>query len=60
MIHAAPYLLYIDPGSGSLIFQMLLSGMLTAIVFLKKIKLYLKTLFGSKPNKIKTDELPHH
>ncbi len=60
MIHLAPYLIYIDPGSGSLLFQMLLSGMLTAIVFLKKIKLYLKTLFASKPNKISTDELPHH
>jgi hypothetical protein len=60
MIHAACYLLYIDPGSGSLFFQMLLSGMLTAIVFLKRIKLYLKFLFSSKSNKIRIDELPNN
>lgn len=56
MIHAAPHLLYIDPGSGSLFFQMLLSGMLTGIVFLKRIKLYLKSLFGPNSDKIGIDD----
>lgn len=60
MIHAAPHLLYIDPGSGSLFFQMLLSGLLTGIVFLKKIRMYLKTLFAAKTNKIGTDEFPNN
>lgn len=59
MIHAAPHLLYIDPGSGSLFFQMLLSGMLTGIVFLKRIKLYLKSLFGNKADNIGIDEFPN-
>jgi len=29
-------LLYLDPGSGSLLFQLLLSGLLTFLVFFKK------------------------
>jgi len=40
------FLLYIDPGSGSLFFQALLSGFLTVIVFFKKIVGYLKYKFG--------------
>jgi hypothetical protein len=31
------YLLYIDPGSGSLLFQVLLSALLTVSVFFKKV-----------------------
>lgn len=42
------HFLYIDPGSGSLFFQMILSGLLTGLVFFKKITLYLKTLFSRK------------
>lgn len=38
---------YIDPGSGSLIFQALISGFLTIIVFYKKIIFFLKEKFGS-------------
>jgi hypothetical protein len=39
-------LLYIDPGSGSLLFQALLSGLLTIIVFFKRIVNYIKYRFG--------------
>ncbi len=39
-------LLYIDPGSGSLIFQALLSGLLTVLVFFKRIVAYFKVRFG--------------
>ena len=37
-------LLYIDPGSGSLLFQALLSGFLTILIFLKKIVTFVKGL----------------
>jgi len=38
-------LLYIDPGSGSLLFQALLSGLLTIVVFFKRIVAYIKFRF---------------
>ena len=37
------HLLYIDPGTGSLFYQALLSGALTFIVFFGKVKTYIKT-----------------
>lgn len=40
------YLLYIDPGSGSLLFQALLSGLLTIVVFFKRIVAFIKFKFG--------------
>ncbi len=40
------YLLYIDPGSGSLLFQALLSGILTVLVFFKRIVAFIKFKFG--------------
>jgi hypothetical protein len=46
------YLLYIDPGSGSLLFQALLSGLLTIVVFFKRIVAFIKFKFG----KHKTDQ----
>ena len=46
------YLLYIDPGSGSLLFQTLLSGLLTVVVFFKRIVAFIKFKFG----KHKTDD----
>ena len=46
------FLLYIDPGSGSLLFQALLSGLLTVLVFFKRIVTYFKYKFGKK----KTEE----
>ena len=47
------FLLYIDPGSGSLLFQALLSGLLTVIVFFKRIVAYIKYKFGKR----KTEEI---
>ncbi len=40
------YLLYIDPGSGSLLFQALLSGFLTVVVFYKRIVAFIKFKLG--------------
>jgi len=48
------YLLYIDPGSGSLLFQALLSGLLTVVVFFKRIVAFIKFKLGYK----KTEERP--
>jgi len=45
------YLLYIDPGSGSLLFQALLSGFLTVVVFFKRIVNFIKFKLG----KVKKD-----
>jgi hypothetical protein len=42
------YLLYIDPGSGSLLFQALLSGLLTVVVFFKRIVAFIKFKLGKK------------
>ncbi len=39
------HLLYIDPGSGSLLFQVLLSALLTVSVFFKKVVSFLRYLF---------------
>lgn len=47
------FFLYIDPGSGSLLFQALLSGLLTVLVFFKRIVAYFKFKFGKK----KEDEI---
>jgi len=45
-------LLYIDPGSGSLLFQALVSGFLTVVIFFKRIVAYVKYLFlKRKPKK---------
>jgi hypothetical protein len=42
------FLAYIDPGSGSLLFQALLSGLLTVLVFFKRIVAYFKYKFVKK------------
>ena len=42
------FLLYIDPGSGSLLFQALLSGLITLLVFFKRIVVFFKYKFGKK------------
>jgi len=47
MLHYAHFL-YIDPGSGSLLFQMLLSGLLTVIVFFKRLVSFTKAFFSRK------------
>ncbi len=38
-------MLYIDPGSGSLMFQLLLSGMLTLLLFFKKLLHQIRSVF---------------
>ena len=50
-------LLYIDPGSGSLLFQAILSGILTAAVFFKRIVAFLKFRFGIKKNQRKPENI---
>lgn len=45
------FILYIDPGTGSLLFQALLSGFLTIVVFFKRIKAFLMLKFMSKEDK---------
>ena len=45
------YILYIDPGTGSLLFQALLSGFLTIVVFFKRIKAFIMLKFMSKEYK---------
>lgn len=44
----AQLFLYIDPGSGSLLFQAVLSGLVTGLVFLKRILGFFKTKFGKR------------
>jgi hypothetical protein len=51
------YLLYIDPGSGSLLFQALLSGLLTVVVFFKRIVAFFKFKFGKKNTDHSSDSL---
>jgi hypothetical protein len=43
-------LLYIDPGAGSLIFQALLSGLLSILLFYKRILIFIKSKFNKKDN----------
>jgi len=45
------FILYIDPGTGSLLFQALLSGFLTILVFFKKIMAFIKFKFMPKQDK---------
>ena len=51
------YLLYIDPGSGSLLFQALLSGLLTVVVFFKRIVAFIKFKFGKNKTENTVDSL---
>lgn len=43
---------YIDPGSGSMIFQLLLAGILGILTFFKNIKYFVLSLFGKKKDEI--------
>jgi hypothetical protein len=45
-------LCYVDPGSVSLLFQALLSGLLTFVLFFKRIIAFLKSIFRKKRDKI--------
>ncbi|WP_156088753.1 hypothetical protein [Mucilaginibacter pedocola] len=44
--HLSLILAYIDPGSGSLIYQVILSAVLTLSVFWKNIKLYVSAILN--------------
>lgn len=50
------FLLYIDQGSGSIIFQAVLSGFLTVLIFFKRVMAYLKSLFKNKQNEEPKDK----
>ncbi len=51
-MHIAKIVLYIDPVSGSLLFQSLIAGFLGAVAFWRKsIWAFLSRLFGSKGNR---------
>ena len=41
-------LLYLDPGAGSILLQVLLAGILGFLTFFKKIKMYLMSFFKNK------------
>jgi hypothetical protein len=56
LVNRIMYILYIDPGTGSLLFQALLSGFLTIVVFFKRIMAFLKLKFGRKEQSNKEDE----
>ncbi len=51
------YLIYIDPGSGSLLFQALLSGLLTVVVFFKRIVAFIKFKFSKNKKEDTVDSL---
>jgi hypothetical protein len=44
------YLLYIDPGSGSMLIQLIIASFLSVISFSKKAKLFIVSLFR-KPSR---------
>lgn len=50
------HLLYIDPGSGSLLFQVLLSTLLTVAVFFKKGIRFIKATLSPKRNNVNLAE----
>jgi hypothetical protein len=50
MIH---HLLYIDPGSGSYLVQVIAAAVVGVAVFFKNIKLYIRSFFTRSPKKPK-------
>ena len=50
------FILYIDPGTGSLLFQALLSGFLTIVVFFKRIMAFIKLKLGNSKETDKEDQ----
>jgi hypothetical protein len=42
---------YIDPGSGSMLFQLMLAGILGVLTFFKNIKNFILSIFGKKNDK---------
>ena len=52
-----PYLLYIDPGSGSYLVQVIVAAALGVAVFFRNIKNYIKAFFH-RPGKKTNDNPP--
>jgi hypothetical protein len=48
-------LLYIDPGSGSYLIQVIIGAVLGVVMFFKNIKLFIKSLFIRSPKKSKDE-----
>ena len=44
-------LLYIDPGSGSYLVQVIVAGALGVVFFFKNLKTYIKSFFSRSPGK---------
>jgi hypothetical protein len=49
------HLLYIDPGSGSYLVQVIIGAVLGVIMFFKNIKLYIQSFFRRSPKKQKDE-----
>jgi hypothetical protein len=47
------HLLYVDPGSGSYLVQLLVAAVVGVAMFFKNIKLYIKSLFHKQPKEPK-------
>jgi len=50
------FLLYIDPGTGSLLLQIVAGGLIASVVFFKKTWYSFLSLFRKKPNHPKDEE----
>jgi hypothetical protein len=48
-------LLYIDPGSGSYLIQVIIGAVLGIVMFFKNIKVFIKSLFIRSPKKQKDE-----
>ncbi len=48
-------LLYIDPGSGSYLIQVIIGAVLGVVMFFKNIKVFIKSLFIRSPKKPKDE-----
>lgn len=44
---------YIDPGSGSIIFQMIIASLLGALVYIKKVRMFVVYYFNKMRGKTK-------
>jgi hypothetical protein len=55
---AALFLLYTDPGSGALLLQILIAGLLGGVFYLRRFKEKIFRAFGSK--KADSDKLPEN
>ncbi|MBN8685714.1 MAG: hypothetical protein J0M10_01805 [Chitinophagales bacterium] len=50
-----PALIYIDPGSGSYLVQVIIGALVGLVMFFKNIKMYLLSLFRRTPKKQKDE-----